>query len=200
MIYIATFLSLVAIILCSILLFKFDSLKKEKLQKEIKDNYVVMPKLKEMPHYHNVDPSNKTLYDVIQSMNIEDWKLEHYDDSHSLGDIAYEFNFSNPQKTLKVRTRMRYYIDFGGKLNDLKIIGFHVITDTGTISYEEDESNKSLSVLIRQYLWKIVCDKNQSLYSEQFSHYLSVKESIDKELKTLRREETLLNILGNEQR
>jgi hypothetical protein len=200
MIYLSIFLSILAITLCISILFKFESLKKEKLEKEIKDNYVVMPKLKEMPHYHNVDPSNKTLYDVIQSMNIEDWTLYHYDDSPSLGDIAYEFNFTNPQKTLKVRTRLRYYKDFGGKLNDLKIIGFHVSTDIGTISYEEDESNKSLSVLIRQYLWKIVCDKNQSLYSEQFSHYLSVKELIDKELKTLRRDETLLNILGNEQR
>ena len=97
MIYFSIFLSILAITLCIAILFKFESIKKEKLEKEIKDNYVVMPKLKEMPHYH-VDPSNKTLYDVIQSMNIEDWKLEHYDDSHSLGDITYEFNFSNPQK------------------------------------------------------------------------------------------------------
>jgi hypothetical protein len=54
--------------------------------------------------------------------------------------------------------------------------------------------------MIKEYLWKIITDKNQDEYDEQFSHYLSVKESIDKELKTLRRDETLLNILGNEQR
>lgn len=200
MIYIATFLSILAITLCSILLFKFDSLKKEKLKKEIKDNYVVLPKLKEMPYYQDVDPDNKTLYDVVQSMNIEDWKLEHYDDSSSIGDIVYEFHFSNPQNTLKVKSRMRYYSDFGGSnfSNDLVLIGFHVGTVKGTISYKESETNRHLSVLIRQYLWKIVCEKNQALYNDQFSHYLSVKESIDKELKTLRREETLSNILKDE--
>jgi hypothetical protein len=200
MIYFSIFLSLLAISLCIFILFKFETLKKEKLKKEIKDNYVVMPKLKEMPYYQDVDPDNKTLYDVIHSMNIEDWKLEHYNDSNSIGDFVYEFHFSNPQNTLKVTSRMRYYSDFGGSnfSNDLVLIGFHVGTVKGTISYKESETNRHLSVLIRQYLWKIVCEKNQALYNDQFSHYLSVKESIDKELKTLRRNETLTNILNNE--
>lgn len=46
MIYFSIFLSLLAISLCIFILFKFETLKKEKLKKEIKDNYVAMPKLK----------------------------------------------------------------------------------------------------------------------------------------------------------
>jgi hypothetical protein len=83
---------------------------------------------------------------------------------------------------------------------ELRLVGFHVKSDDGTISYDENESNKDLSILIKEYLWKIVADKNQNEYDDQFLHYQTVKKSIDKELKTLRRNETLLNILGNEQR
>ena len=151
MIYLSIFLSVTAISICIITLFKFKSLKKERIEKEIKDDYIVMPKLKEMPYYHDVDPSNKTLYEVIQSMNIEDWKLEHYSDTSSLGDIVYEFSFSNPQNTLKVNSRMRYYSDFGGtkRTNDLVLIGFHVGhvgTVKGIISYKENENSKHLSL------------------------------------------------------
>jgi hypothetical protein len=200
---IAILLSVTAIGFCIVILFKFDSLKKEKITKEIKDNYVVLPKLKQLPNYNDVDPSSKTLYDVINSMKIENWSIVHYNQDCSLGDYLYEFQFSNPQKTLKVNSRLRYTTDyFSSEKKDfnLRLVGFHVISNDGVISYDEIRTNKDISILIKEYLWKIITDKNQDEYDEQFSHYLSVKESIDKELKTLRRDETLLNILGNEQR
>jgi len=196
---ISVLLSLVAITLCIFILIKFNSLKKEKIIKEIKDNYVVLPKLKTLPNYNDVDPNNKTLRDILKSMYIENWTLDHYKSDYGGLCYSYEFYFSNPQKSLKISTRLRNYNDgLESILPDLRLVGFNVKSDNGTISYGENEYNKDISILIKQYLWKIVCDKNQDDYDEQFSHYLSVKESIDKELKTLRRDETLLNILGNE--
>jgi len=200
---IAILLSVFAIGFCIFILSKFNSLKKdfkEKITKEIKDsyedNYVFLPKLKQLPNYNDVDPNNKTLRDIIKSMDIENWTLDGYKSEYQGGACyLYEFNLINPQKSLRITSRLRDYDD-----GELRLVGFHVHSDTGIISYEEYGSNKDLSILIKEYLWKIVCDKNQNEYDEQFSHYQKVKKAIDKELKTLRREETLLNILGNEQR
>jgi hypothetical protein len=198
MIYLSIFLAIFSIGFCIFILSKFNSLKKdfkEKITKEIKDSYVFLPKLKELPNYNDVDPNNKTLRDIIKSMDIENWTLDGYKSEYGGHCYLYEFNLSNPQKSLRITSRLRSYDD-----GDLRLVGFHVKSDDGTISYDENESNKDVSILIKEYLWKIVCDKNQNEYDEQFSHYQTVKNAIDKELKTLRREETLLNILGNEQR
>ena len=197
---ISVLLSVFAIGFCIFILSKFNSLKKEfreKITKEIKDSYMVLPKLKELPNYNDVDPNNKTLRDILKSMDIENWTLDKYKSEYEgySYSYSYEFCFSNPQKSLRITTRLRSYDD-----GDFRLVGSHVKSDDGTISYDENESNKDVSILIKEYLWKIVCDKNQDEYDEQFSHYQKVKNTIDKELKTLRREETLLNILGNEQR
>ena len=198
MIYFSIFLAIFSIGFCIFILNKFNSLKKEfrgTITREIKDNYVFLPKLKQLPNYNEVDPNNKTLRDILKSMDIENWTLDHYNCDYGGHCYLYEFNLSNPQKSLRITTRLRSYDD-----GDFRLVGFHVKSDDGTISYDENESNKDVSILIKEYLWKIVCDKNQDEYDEQFSHYQTVKNAIDKELKTLRREETLLNILGNEQR
>jgi hypothetical protein len=195
---ISILLSVFAIGFCIFILNKFNSLKKdfkEKITKEIKDSYVFLPKLKQLPNYNDVDPNNKTLRDILKSTDIENWTLDHYNSDYGGHCYLYEFNLSNPQKSLRITSRLRIYDD-----GDLRLVGFHVKSDDGTISYDENESNKDVSILIKEYLWKIVCDKNQYEYDERFSHYQKVKKAIDKELKTLRREETLLNILGNEQR
>jgi hypothetical protein len=199
MIYFSIFLAIFSIGFCIFILSKFNSLKREfrgTITREIKDSYVVLPKLKELPNYNDVDPNNKTLRDILKSMDIENWTLDNYKREYEGYSYSYlyEFYFSNPQKSLRITTRLRNNDD------DLRLVGFHVKSDTGTISYDETESNKDVSILIKEYLWKIVCDKNQDEYDEQFSHYQTIKNTIDKELKTLRREETLLNILGNEQR
>jgi hypothetical protein len=198
MIYFSIFLAILSIGFCIFILNKFNSLKREfrgTITKEIKDNYVFLPKLKQLPNYNEVDPNNKTLRDILKSMDIENWTLDHYNCDYGGHCYLYEFNLSNPQKSLRITTRLRSYDD-----GDFRLVGFHVKSDDGTISYDENESNKDVSILIKEYLWKIVCDKNQDEYDEQLSHYQKVKNAIDKELKTLRREETLLNILGNEQR
>lgn len=195
---ISVLLSVFAIGFCIFILSKFNSLKKEfreKITKEIKDSYVFLPKLKQLPNYNDVDPNNKTLRDILKSMDIENWTLDNYKCDYGGHCYLYEFYFSNPQKSLRITTRLRSYDD-----GEFRLVGFHVKSDDGTISYDENESNKDVSILIKEYLWKIVCDKNQDEYDEQFSHYRKVKNAIDKELKTLRRDETLLNILGNEQR
>lgn len=199
MIYFSIFLAILSIGFCIFILSKFNSLKREfrgTITREIKDSYVVLPKLKELPNYNDVDPNNKTLRDILKSMDIENWTLDNYKSEYEgySYSYSYEFYFSNPQKSLKITTRLRNDDD------DLRLVGFHVHSDTGIISYGENESNKDVSILIKEYLWKIVCDKNQDEYDEQLSHYQKVKNAIDKELKTLRREETLLNILENEQR
>jgi hypothetical protein len=75
---ISIFLSVTAIGFCIVILFKFDSLKREKINKEIKDNYKVLPKLKQLPNYNDVDPNNETLRDTLKSMDIENWTLDHY--------------------------------------------------------------------------------------------------------------------------
>ena len=198
MIYFSVFLAIFSIGFCIFILSRFNSLKKEfrgTITREIKDSYLLLPKLKQLPNYNDVDPNNKTLRDILKSMDIENWTLDHYNCDYGGHCYLYEFNLSNPQKSLRITTRLRSYDD-----GEFRLVGFHVKSDTGTISYNENESNKDVSILIKEYLWKIVCDKNQDEYDEQFSHYQTVKNAIDKELKTLRREETLLNILGNEQR
>ena len=163
MIYFSVFLAILSIGFCIFILSKFNSLKREfrgTITREIKDSYVVLPKLKELPNYNDVDPNNKTLRDILKSMDIENWTLDNYKSEYEgySYSYSYEFYFSNPQKSLKITTRLRNDDD------DLRLVGFHVHSDTGIISYGENESNKDVSILIKEYLWKIVCDKKSLLY------------------------------------
>ena len=198
MLYFSILLSISSIIFCVLIFRKFREFKIQHIEKYIEENYIVLPKLKERANYNDVDPDNKTILDVIKSMKIEDWQVS-FKENLSAGDILYEFELFNPQKTLKVRSRMRYYSDFGAvsRTNDLRLSHFSVRTTfNDSISYEENDTNKHVSVLIRDFLWKIVCDKNQQKYDEDLEHYRIVKLSIDNELKTLRRDEFLSKIIG----
>lgn len=197
MLYFSILLSISSIIFCVLIFRKFREFKIQHIEKYIGENYIVLPKLKERAKYNDVDPENKTILDVIKSMKIEDWQVS-FKENLSAGDILYEFELFNPQKTLKVRSRMRYYSDFGAvsRTNDLRLSYFSVrTTSNDSISYEENDTNKHVSVLIRDFLWKIVCEKNQQKYDEDFEHYRIVKLSIDNELKTLRRDEFLSKII-----
>ena len=197
MLYFSILLSISSIIFCVLIFRKFGEFKIQHIEKYIEENYIVLPKLKERANYNDVDPDNKTILDVIKSMKIEDWQVS-FKENLSAGDILYEFELFNPQKTLKVRSRMRYYSDFGAvsRTNDLRLSHFSVRTTfNDSISYEENDTNKHVSVLIRDFLWKIVCEKNQQKYDEDFEHYRIVKLSIDNELKTLRRDEFLSKII-----
>lgn len=197
MLYFSILLSISSIIFCVLIFRKFREFKIQHIEKYIGENYIVLPKLKERAKYNDVDPENKTILDVIKSMKIEDWQVS-FEENLSAGDILYEFELFNPQKTLKVRARMRYCSDFGAvsRTNDLRLSYFSVrTTSNDSISYEENDTNKHVSVLIRDFLWKIVCEKNQQKYDEDFEHYRIVKLSIDNELKTLRRDEFLSKII-----
>ena len=197
MLYFSILLSISSIIFCVLIFRKFREFKIQHIEKYIEENYIVLPKLKERANYNDVDPDNKTILDVIKSMKIEDWQVS-FKENLSAGDILYEFELFNPQKTLKVRSRMRYYSDFGAvsRTNDLRLSHFSVRTTFNEgISYEENDTNKHVSVLIRDFLWKIVCEKNQQKYDEDLEHYRIVKLSIDNELKTLRRDEFLSKII-----
>lgn len=197
MLYFSILLSISSIIFCVLIFRKFREFKIQHIEKYIGENYIVLPKLKERANYNDVDPDNKTILDVIKSMKIEDWQVS-FKENLSAGDILYEFELFNPQKTLKVRSRMRYYSDFGAvsRTNDLRLSYFSVrTTSNDSISYEENDTNKHVSVLIRDFLWKIVCEKNQQKYDEDLEHYRIVKLSIDNELKTLRRDEFLSKII-----
>ena len=108
MLYFSILLSISSIIFCVLIFRKFREFKIQHIEKYIEENYIVLPKLKERANYNDVDPDNKTILDVIKSMKIEDWQVS-FKENLSAGDILYEFELFNPQKTLKVRSRMRYY-------------------------------------------------------------------------------------------
>jgi hypothetical protein len=137
------------------------------------------------------------LKDILESIKLEDWEVNIDNErNYSLGSRrTYMVELYNPSKTLKIRSRLYAY---EGKANlasftVIRTVGNTVFT-AGSVSYDCD--NTETSTLILSQLWGYILKHHEDIYSETLSGYKVVKESIDTELKTVKRDKALKSLLG----
>lgn len=177
--------------------YKNYTLTKKKVIEGIDKDFLRLPLPKyETPRFEDFDPKHTLLKDVLESIKLEDWTTKIDPERSYMSERrTYVIELYNPSKTLKVRSRLYAYenkVDLAS-FNVMKTIAGSVLTE-GNVSYNCD--NNETSTLILSSLWVYILKHHEDIYSDTIEGYKEVKNSIDTELKTLKRENVLKSLLS----
>ena len=192
---------LINIILFAVVIYfayKNYTLTKKKVIEEVDKDWLRLPIPKyETPKWEEFDTEHTLLKDVLESIKVEDWTVTIDNErNYSLSDRkSYVIELNNPANTLKVRSRL-YSYDNKVNLGSFTVIRTVAGTafTSGSASYNCD--NTETSTLILSQLWGFILEHHENIYSETMIGYEKVRESIDTELKTLKRDKALKTLLG----
>jgi hypothetical protein len=146
---------------------------------------IILKVIPDKPTYENLDPKHKLVYDIMESVKLENWKVEvEADISHH--SKSWTINFESPTG-IHIRSRVR-------DSSQIYLSGFTIINSGigGRISVD-NESKISNDVII--FLWDYIIEYHQNENEETRKYYQSTIDAISSKLKTLRRSEKLNNIL-----
>jgi len=166
--------------------------KKEKIIREIEERATILPNPAKEPDFKEVDPDYKLLKDVIESIKMENWKVSKFEIGYS--GKTYDIELINGTGTLVAKCRLDNYSKVEvGKFSIHKMFvnkDFH----SHVITYKNGD-DKKLEFLILNLMWVYVLDHHQNVYDKEIKYHLSCKLAIEGELKTLKRDKTLENLL-----
>ena len=147
---------------------------------------IVLKVIPDKPTYESLDPKNKLVYEVMESVKLENWKVEvEADISHHSKN--WTVKFESPTGII-IRSRVR------DRSGEIYLANFVIINSGigGNISVDND-SKISNDVII--FLWDYIIEYHQNENEERRLYYQSTIDDISSKLKTLRRSEKLNNIL-----
>jgi hypothetical protein len=178
--------------------YKNYTLTKKKVIEEIDKDFLRLPIPKyETPRWEDFDPEHSLLKDLLESIKLEDWEVTIDNErNYSLGTRrTYMIELYNPSKTLKIRSRLYAYEGKANlaSFNVIRTVGNTVFT-SGSVSYNCD--NIETSTMILSQLWGYILKHHENIYTETIAGYKEVRESIDTELKTVKRDKALKSLLG----
>jgi len=178
--------------------YKNYTLTKKKVIEEIDKDFLRLPIPKyETPRWEDFDPEHSLLKDLLESIKLEDWEVTIDNErNYSLGTRrTYMVELYNPSKTLKIRSRLYAYEGKANlaSFNVIRTVGNTAFT-SGSVSYNCD--NTETSTMILSQLWGYILKHHEDIYTETMAGYKEVRESIDTELKTVKRDKALKSLLG----
>lgn len=178
--------------------YKNYTLTKKKVIEQIDKDWLRLPIPKyKTPKWEDFDTDHTLLKDVLESIKLEDWvsKIEQERNYGIRERRSYMIELYNPSSTLKIRSILYVYDNKAnlGSFNIIKTIPGSLVTN-GSVSYNCD--NTETSTLILSQLWGFILEHHENIYSETMIGYEKVRESIDTELKTLKRDNALKSLLG----
>ena len=190
------FVSLTIIVLLFVIIFlvsRIFTLSKSGIIKELKEDNIVLPTVREVPNFNVIDPNFNLLKDVIESAELEQWQSIVKRDHN-----GYDILLLNSEKTLSISSRIRVYDESMSVFGPIKIAWFQIKKMNGNsqefvVSYTDDDL--SVKYLVLPFIWNYVLKYHQKIYDETISYYNTAMNSIQKELKTLNRDKYLDDIL-----
>jgi len=149
---------------------------------------IMLKLIPDKPSYESLDPKHKLVYDVMESVKLENWKVEVEADI-SYHSKTWQVNFESPTG-IRIRSRIRE----NHGIHQIYLSNFSILNTGigGTISID-NESKISNDVII--FLWDYIIEYHQNENEETRNYYQSIIDDISSKLKTLRRSERLKNIL-----
>jgi hypothetical protein len=153
-----------------------------------KSNGIILKLIPDKPTYESLDPSHKLVYDVMESVKLENWKVE-VEADRSYHSKTWQVYFESPTG-IRIRSRIRE----NHGIHQMYLSNFN-ISNTGfggTISID-NESKISNDVIV--FLWDYIIEYHQNENEETKNYYQATIDDISSKLKTLRRSEKLNNIL-----
>lgn len=187
MTYLLLIINTILLIFLIFIFHKFNTLKKENIIKDIDESFIRLeiPKIKR-PEISDVDPENKLLTDVLESIRLEKWNSE----------VVYDGGYSSDSYMLlldnkkDISLRCRLYL----RENNLSIGSFTLISKSGNISYNRE--NKETNYLILKELHKYIIEHHNSEWDKEFKYYEKLIKAIDSELLTINRDRKLNKIVN----
>jgi hypothetical protein len=151
---------------------------------------IILKVIPDKPTYESLDPKHKLIYDVMESVKLESWKVEVESDiSHHLKSWTISFESSTG---VRIRSRLRYD-NLGIYLSSFTVLnGDRGFNHHGSISID-NESKIASDVII--FLWDYVVEYHLNENEKTRKYYQSTIDNISSKLKILRRSEKLNSIL-----
>lgn len=169
----------------------FFQLKKIELKytnkkSEIKEDDIILPKLKSMPTIDKIDENSNLLKDIIETAKLEEWNttiIETFEFSRTV----YEFKInSNNRVNLNCRLRVNCKGLIRPWIGNLNITIENEQQFDTRVSYNIEEESPNYKIVL-EFLWSLLIIKNNSEFQERTESYKKDIEKISKELKLLNR-------------
>ena len=161
--------------------------------KVIKPEGIVLKPIPKEVEYEDVDPNSDLIYEVLETIKLEDWYLEK--DFDALGSGSWKFTFTSKDKKTLVRARISQYT------KEMKLTMFHVSGPKGLISIKSDPfsfpKKSKITNDIILFLWDYLIDYYEDKNKANKKVLETSIESIRESLKTLKRSKRLNTILND---
>jgi len=157
--------------------------------KNTKPSGILLRPLKESASYETVDTNYDLVYDVLESIKVEDWDLELEPEISGItGYGTFRHTFTSKDGKVTLRSRISEYSD-GMSLSMFVIIG-----KDGLIRIDQ-YSNINNDIIL--FLWDYVVEYYEKKYENDKISIENAVCGIRKSLTTLRRSERLNSILND---
>lgn len=140
----------------------------------------------------DIDTDYKTLRDIIQSIDIENWKME-VEKEYSTFNESYKLTFENPSSSIKMISKMYLRLDRKKNIYEPSV-GFIIVSvkDEQFITYD----CKPMAYDINLFFTKKILDYHTNIRKETTIEIQKTLDHINKELKTLNRDRKLNNLIN----
>lgn len=159
--------------------------------KVIKPEGLVLKPIPKSVTYEDLDPNHDLIYEVLETIKLEDWDLEIEMDF--LGTGSYKLTFTSKDLTTTVRSRITNYSD------EMRLSMFHISGKKGSVSLTSDEylfpEKTKVTNDIILFLWDYVIEEYDDKNKKDKQRLNSSIEGIRNSLKTLKRSKRLNSIL-----
>lgn len=159
--------------------------------KIIKPEGHVLKPIPKITTYKDVDPEFTLVYEVLETIKLENWNVIIYYDNH-----RYTLEFNSKDGSSRVKARI-YQDDDIDENNEVQLWSFTISNNGKSVSIGTGESiSISIENDILIFLWDYVIAWYEELRNNEIKVYKSSIESIRDSLKTLKRSKKLDSILN----
>ena len=159
--------------------------------KVIKPEGLVLKPIPKGVTYEDLDPNHDLIYEVLETIKLEDWNLEI--ESDFLGRGSYKLTFTSNDYLTIVRARITEYSN-----NEMRLSMFH-ISGKGSVSLASDKygfpNQTKVTNDIILFLWDYVIEEYENKNKKDKQRLSNTIEGIRNSLKTLKRSKRLNTIL-----
>ena len=154
------------------------------------------PVLKPIPkdiNYEDIEPNHELIYEVLETIKLEDWDLEIENDHLGLG--SWKLTFNSKDLSTKVRSRITEYSN-----KEMRLSLFHVSGPKGLVSLKSDPfgfpNPSKITNDVILFLWDYIIQNYENKNELDKQRLSNSIEGIRDSLKTLKRSKRLNNILN----
>jgi hypothetical protein len=162
----------------------------KKIFVKVKPKGIILEEYPKDIKFKDVHPDYQIVYDIFESIKLENWNSEIEQDFSSSRSRTWQLNFNSHDFEISVMCRLRMYSDEEVRLSNLII---RTKTDSIALGKEDSIAN---DIII--FFWKYIVEDKNNYNKEVYKSYEQSVDNISSKLKTLNRSKKLKSILEDE--